>query len=79
MTSIMVFALSFCRTQATAGGRVPPDAVQCVAGTLHPCWAGAAGMLMAPGGIIPSRQFPAGPWADATVRKSVHAASRETD
>lgn len=39
VTSIMAFALSFCRTQAIAGGCVPPNAVWRIAVSLGPCWA----------------------------------------
>lgn len=77
ITSIMAFVLSFCRAQAIAGGCVPPNAVQCIAVSLDSCWAGGAWMLAAAGRITVSSQFPAAPWADATVRKSVHAASHE--
>jgi len=34
-------------------------------------------MLVLTGGITVSTQFPAAPWADATVRKSVHTADHE--
>lgn len=77
ITSILAFALSFCRTQAVAGGCVPPNSVRYTAVSLSPCWAGGVWMFTAAGGITISSQLPAAPWAYATVRKSEHAASHE--
>lgn len=71
ITSITALALPFCRTQAIVGGS------SCTAASLDLRWAGGARVLAAAGGITVSSQFPAAPWADATVRKSVHAASHE--
>lgn len=69
ITSLTAFVCSLCRTQAITGSFVPTKAVQCIAMSLGMCWAG---------GFPVSSCFPAAPWAEATVRNSVHTANHET-